>query len=69
MAVGRRHRHPQQTMWLATDELPRTAGHVFYDRVNKVLAERSIDYMKTSELRMRFRSRREAQEGDIHAVR
>lgn len=43
MAIGRRQRHRQQTMWLATEELPRTAGHVFYDRVNKVLAEQSFD--------------------------
>ena len=43
MAIGRRERHRQQTIWLATQELPRTAGHVFYDRVNKVLAEHRFD--------------------------
>jgi transposase len=43
MAMGRRQRHQQQTMWLATEQLPRTAGHVFYDRVNKVLAEHGFD--------------------------
>ena len=36
-------RHRQQTMWLATEQLPRTAGHVFYDRVNKILAEHGFD--------------------------
>jgi transposase len=30
-------------MWLATQELPRTAGHVFYDRVNKILGEHGFD--------------------------
>lgn len=43
MAIGRRQRHRQETMWLASEELPRTAGHVFYDRVNKVLAEHGFD--------------------------
>jgi transposase len=43
MAIGRRQRHRQQTMWLATEELPRTAGHVFYDRVNKILGEHGFD--------------------------
>lgn len=43
MAMGRRKRHRQQTMWLTTEQLPRTAGHVFYDRVNKILAEHSFD--------------------------
>ena len=43
MAMGRRQRHRQQTMWLATEQLPRTAGHVFYDRVNKILREQGFD--------------------------
>ncbi len=43
MAMGRRKRHRQQTMWLTREQLPRTAGHVFYDRVNKILAEHSFD--------------------------
>lgn len=43
MAMGRRQRHRQQTMWLAAEQLPQTAGHVFYDRVNKILTERRFD--------------------------
>lgn len=43
MAMGRRQRHRQQTMWLATEQLPRTAGHVFYDQVNKTLAKHGFD--------------------------
>ncbi len=41
--MGRRQRGQQQTMWLAVEQLPRTAGHVFYDRVNRVLAEHGFD--------------------------
>jgi transposase len=43
MAIGRKQRHRQQAIWLRTEELPRTAGHVFYDRVNRILAERGFD--------------------------
>ena len=43
MAMGQRQRHRQQTMWLATEQLPRTAGHVFYDQVNKTLAQHCFD--------------------------
>jgi transposase len=43
MAIGRRERHRQPTMWLATQELPRSAGHVFYDRVNQVLCDHHFD--------------------------
>jgi transposase len=42
MAIGRKQRHRQQAIWLSTEELPRTAGHVFYDRVNRILAERGL---------------------------
>jgi len=30
-------------MWIATDELPRTRGHVFYDAVNKILKGEGFD--------------------------
>lgn len=43
MAMGRRKQHEQQTMWLAAEQLPRTAGHVFYDRVNRILAQHGFD--------------------------
>jgi transposase len=43
MAMGRRQRHRQQAMWLATEQLPRTAGHVFYDQVNKTLTKHGFD--------------------------
>ena len=43
MGMRRREQRQQQTIWLATEQLPRTAGHVFYDRVNKVLAQHGFD--------------------------
>jgi transposase len=43
MAMGRRQRQRQQTMWVATEQLPRTAGHVFYEQVNKTLAKHGFD--------------------------
>ena len=42
MGMGRR-KHRQDTLWVATAELPRTAGHVFYERVNRILNEREFD--------------------------
>ena len=41
MGMGRR-KHRQDTLWVATAELPRTAGHVFYERVNRILNEREF---------------------------
>jgi transposase len=42
MAMGRK-RARQQPMWIATDELPRTRGHAFYDRVNDILKHENFD--------------------------
>jgi len=45
MAMGRRaqRRRRQAKFWIAQTELPRTAGHPFYERLNQVLAERGFD--------------------------
>ena len=43
MALGRRQEERQQEMWVATDQLPRTEGHVFYRKLNELLAEVDID--------------------------
>jgi transposase len=45
MAMGRRgqQRRQQAKFWIAQTELPRTAGHPFYERLNQVLAERGFD--------------------------
>ncbi len=42
MALGRRKQR-QDSLWIATQELPRTGGHVFYERVNRVLEENGFD--------------------------
>ena len=42
MEMGRK-RQRQETLWVATQELPRRKGHVFYDRVNRILGEQSFD--------------------------
>ena len=33
----------QQPMWILTQELPRTRGHAFYDRVNEILDNEKFD--------------------------
>jgi transposase len=45
MAMGRRakQRRQQADFWIAHTELPRTAGHPFYERLNQVLVERGFD--------------------------
>lgn len=42
MALGRRGAR-EQTMWVATTTLPRSAGHPFYTRLNALLAEAEFD--------------------------
>jgi len=42
MAMGKR-RARQQPLWIPTGELPRTRGHIFYDRVNEVLRAEKFD--------------------------
>ena len=42
MGMGRR-RDRQDTLWVATAELPQTAGHVFYERVNRILDQAKFD--------------------------
>jgi len=42
MGLGRKKRR-QDSLWIATQELPRTGGHVFYERVNRVLEENGFD--------------------------
>ena len=42
MAMGRRCDR-QQDLWIATTDLPKARGHVFYDRVNEILAKEGFD--------------------------
>ncbi len=42
MALGRR-RQQEQTMWVTTQDLPRSPGHPFYQKLNEFLAEADFD--------------------------
>jgi transposase len=44
MALGKR-KDEQQEMWVATTDLPKSPGHVFYRKLNQVLAEAEFDRM------------------------
>ena len=44
MAIGKRKRHAKQAaMWVATQDLPRTAAHPFYARLNQILDQHDFD--------------------------
>ncbi len=44
MAMGtRKQRERQEEIWVATCDLPRTAGHPFYERLNELLEEAGFD--------------------------
>jgi transposase len=44
MAMGKRRRRAKQaSMWVATQDLPRSAAHPFYRRLNRVLEEAQFD--------------------------
>jgi transposase len=43
MAMGRRQQQRQADLWIATTDLPQSAGHVFYDKLNGLLAEAGFD--------------------------
>jgi hypothetical protein len=44
MAMGKRRRRATQTsMWVATEDLPRTAAHPFYTRLNHILEQHDFD--------------------------
>ena len=43
MAMGRRKTEAQAPLFVATDDLPRTPGHPFYQKLNEILAEAEFD--------------------------
>src|SRR5215208_5011924 len=44
MAMGKRQRRAKQTsMWVATQDIPRSAAHPFYTRLNQILDEHDFD--------------------------
>lgn len=43
MAMGKRHQEHQGTIWVAASDLPRTGGHVFYDKLESLLKAHGFD--------------------------
>jgi transposase len=43
MSMGRHPSEQQAELWVPTADLPRSPGHVFYDKLNQLLAEASFD--------------------------
>jgi transposase len=44
MAMGKRRRHAKQaSMWVATQDLPRSGAHPFYTRLNQILDQHDFD--------------------------
>ena len=43
MAMGKRRRETQESLFIAADRLPKSAGHPFYERLNQLLAEADFD--------------------------
>ncbi len=43
MGMGRRKREAQEEFWIATNSLPDVPQHVFYDKLNALLAEAGFD--------------------------
>ncbi len=43
MAMGRRKQERQEALFITADTLPRAPRHVFYERLNRILAEHEFD--------------------------
>jgi transposase len=43
MSMGRRQAEQQPELWVPTAELPRSPGHIFYEKLNRLLAEAGFD--------------------------
>jgi transposase len=43
MAMGKRRRPKQTSIWVATQDLPRSAAHPFYTRLNQILDQADFD--------------------------
>jgi len=55
MAMGKK-RDRQQEMWIATNELPRSRGHIFYDWANQILNSAGFDRFAESECLQFYKS-------------
>ena len=55
MALGRRNKQRQAEFWVATQQLPTSPGHVFYENLDGLLAEGKFDeWVEESLLRERL---------------
>lgn len=43
MALGRRRQERQGELWIATQHIPQTTGHPFYQKLNELLADAEFD--------------------------
>ena len=43
MAIGKRKRERQETLWIATQEIPTPPAHPFYHRLNEILKKNQFD--------------------------
>ncbi len=41
--MGKKRKRPQDTMWVATSDLPKSPGHPFYQRLNQILDAHGFD--------------------------
>lgn len=48
MALGRRKSEQQQDLFVMTTELPKSVGHVFYKKLNELLAEAGFGRKETA---------------------
>ena len=43
MSMGRKPSERQADLWIATTDLPKSPGHVFYEKLNSLLSEAEFD--------------------------
>lgn len=43
MAMGRRKRQRQEELWIATSDIPKSASHPFFQKLNEILREANFD--------------------------
>src|SRR5260221_14511944 len=43
MAMGKRRKEQQASLWIKTTDLPRSASHPFYQKLNQVLSANGFD--------------------------
>jgi hypothetical protein len=46
MAIGKKKSKQQETMWVATRDLPTSPGRPFYQRLNRILEMHSFDRLQ-----------------------